>query len=59
MMLCSKDAIEVVGEDVDKNHLREIGKTADYEALNNLYLKREVADNSRPMRFQKKIAKDN
>lgn len=40
MMLCPKDAIEVVGEDCDKNHLREIGKIADYETLNNLYLKR-------------------
>lgn len=40
MMICPKDAIEVVGEDIDKNHLREIGAVADYETLNNLYLKR-------------------
>lgn len=40
MMICPNGAIEIVGEDIDKNHLREIGKIADYEALNNLYLKR-------------------
>lgn len=40
MMICPKDAIEIIGEDIDKNHLREIGAVADYDALNNLYLKR-------------------
>lgn len=40
MMICPNDAIEIVGEDIDKNHLREIGAIADYEALSNLYLKR-------------------
>lgn len=40
MMLCPTGAIEVVGEDIDKNHLREIGAIADYETLNNLFLKR-------------------
>lgn len=40
MMICPKDAIEVIGEDIDKSHLREIGRVADYELLNNLFLKR-------------------
>lgn len=48
MMLCPKDAIEVVGEDCDKNHLREIGEEADYETLNNLFLRRRSCRKFKP-----------
>lgn len=41
MMLCPKGAIEVKGEDIGKDHLREIGRNiANYESLNALFLKR-------------------
>lgn len=41
MMICPKEAIEVIGEDIDKNHLRKISsKLPDYEVLNALFLKR-------------------
>lgn len=41
MMICPTDAIEVIGEDIDKNHLRELtSNLPDYEALNALFLKR-------------------
>lgn len=49
MMICPKDAIEIVGEDIDKNHLREIGhKIADYEALQNLFLRRRSCRKYKP-----------
>lgn len=41
MMICPNNAIEIVGEDIDKEHLRELSpNTADFEALNALFLKR-------------------
>lgn len=41
MMVCPTDAIEIQGEDIDKEHLREFGKTiADYDSLYSLFLKR-------------------
>lgn len=41
MMKCPNEAIEIIGEDIDKNHLRQIPKNiADYETLNSLLLKR-------------------
>ncbi len=48
MMMCPKEAIEIVGEDIDKDHLREIGAVADYDALNNLYLKRRSCRKFKP-----------
>lgn len=48
MMICPKDAIEVVGEDIDKSHLRKIGRVADYELLNNLLLKRRSCRKFKP-----------
>lgn len=53
MMLCPKDAIEIIGEDIDKNHLREIGAVADYEAFNNLYLKRRSCRQFTPKEVSK------
>lgn len=41
MMLCPQDAIEIVGEDIDKSHLRALNPSLpDYEAVNSLFLKR-------------------
>lgn len=40
MMACPNLAIEIKGEDISKAHLREFGKTANFEELNNLFLKR-------------------
>lgn len=41
MMLCPQDAIEIVGEDINRSHLRELSSNiADYESLNALFLKR-------------------
>lgn len=41
MMLCPKDAIEIIGEDIDNNHLRELSPNiTDYDSLNSLFLKR-------------------
>lgn len=41
MMKCPSEAIEVVGEDIDKNHLRPMPQSfPDYDALNGLLLKR-------------------
>lgn len=41
MMICPNDAIEIVGEDIDKSHLRELNPNLpDYNAINSLFLKR-------------------
>lgn len=41
MMKCPTEALEIIGEDIDKNHLRAMPeKIADYESLNGLMLKR-------------------
>lgn len=41
MMLCPNEAIEIVGEDIDKSHLRDLSpNVANYESLSNLFLKR-------------------
>lgn len=40
MMVCPNDAIEIVGEAIDKEHLRELSKEADFDSLNALFLKR-------------------
>lgn len=41
MMNCPSDAIEIKGEDIDKNHLREMPeKLPDYNDINSLFLKR-------------------
>ncbi len=41
MMKCPNDAIEIKGEGIDKNHLRELSNDiADYKNLQNLLLKR-------------------
>lgn len=41
MMICPQDAIEIVGEDIDKSHLRELNPNLpDYDAVNSLFLKR-------------------
>lgn len=41
MMKCPSEAIEIIGEDIDKNHLRSMPQNiADYDALNGLLLKR-------------------
>ncbi len=41
MMKCPTEAIEIIGEDIDKNHIRPMPqKTSDYDALNGLFLKR-------------------
>jgi len=41
MMKCPTDAIEIIGEDIDKTHLRAMPENLpDYEATNSLLLKR-------------------
>lgn len=41
MMICPTQAIEIKGEDISKEHLRELNPNLpDYEALNSLFLKR-------------------
>lgn len=41
MMLCPNDAIEIKGEDIDKEHLRELSSNLpDFESVNSLLLKR-------------------
>lgn len=41
MMLCPNDAIEIKGEDIDKEHLRELNPNLpDFDAINSLFLKR-------------------
>ncbi|HNW25417.1 MAG TPA: nitroreductase family protein [Candidatus Gastranaerophilaceae bacterium] len=40
MMACPNSAIEIKGEDISKSHLREFGNAANFEELNNLFLKR-------------------
>lgn len=41
MMACPSAAIEVIGEDIDKNHMRELSASpADYDSVNALLLKR-------------------
>lgn len=40
MMICPNNAIEILGEDIDASHLRETGKSADFDSLNSLLLKR-------------------
>lgn len=40
MMACPNLAIEIKGEDISKKNLREFGNYADFDSLNNLFLKR-------------------
>lgn len=41
MMKCPTEAIEIVGEDIDKNHIRPMPQELpDYDTLNGLFLKR-------------------
>lgn len=41
MMVCPQDAIEIIGQDIDKEHLRELNPNLpDYDAINSLFLKR-------------------
>lgn len=41
MMLCPNDAIEIRGEDISKEHLRELNPDLpDFDAINSLFLKR-------------------
>lgn len=41
MMICPTDAIEIRGEDIDKDHLRPLNPSLpDYDAVNSLFLKR-------------------
>lgn len=41
MMICPTDAIEIKGEDISKEHLRELNPNLpDYDAINSLFLKR-------------------
>lgn len=41
MMMCPNNAIEIKGEDIDKEHLRELSlNLPDFEAINSLFLKR-------------------
>lgn len=56
MMLCPKDAIEIIGEDIDKNHLRELNpNSADYEALNALFLKRRSCRKFKEQKVEKDV----
>ena len=49
MMKCPTEAIEIIGEDIDKNHLRPMPeKIADYESLNGLLLKRRSIRRFKP-----------
>lgn len=46
MMICPKDAIEIKGEDIDKEHLRDKSSNiASYDSLNSLFLKRRSIRN--------------
>lgn len=41
MMICQNDAIEIKGDDINNEHLRELNPNIpDYEAINSLFLKR-------------------
>jgi nitroreductase/NAD-dependent dihydropyrimidine dehydrogenase PreA subunit len=49
MMKCPNSAIEIIGEDIDKDHLCPMPKRiADYEALNSLLLKRRSIRKFKP-----------
>lgn len=49
MMKCPVEAIEIVGEDIDKNHIRPMPeKITDYELLNGLLLKRRSIRKFKP-----------
>jgi len=49
MMKCPTEAIEIIGEDIDKGHLRPMPeKIADYESLNGLMLKRRSIRRFKP-----------
>lgn len=56
MMLCPKDAIEIVGEDIDKNHLRELNPNLpDYDSLNSLFLKRRSCRKFKEQEVEKEV----
>lgn len=49
MMKCPKDAIEIVGEDIDRNHLRDIAQDLpSYQDLHSLFLKRRSVRRFKP-----------
>lgn len=49
MMKCPTEAIEIIGEDIDKSHLRPMPQsTPDYEAINALMLKRRSTRKFKP-----------
>jgi nitroreductase/NAD-dependent dihydropyrimidine dehydrogenase PreA subunit len=46
MMTCTNDAIDVIGQDMDKEHLRELKPNiASFEQIDNLFLKRRSIRN--------------
>ena len=54
MMKCPTEAIEIIGEDIDKSHLRSMPeKIADYETLNGLFLKRRSIRRYKPEEVSK------
>lgn len=56
MMVCPQDAIEIVGEDIDKNHLRELNPDLpDYESVNSLFLKRRSCRKFKEQNVEKEL----
>lgn len=56
MMVCQKDAIEIKGEDIDKEHLRELSSNVtDYQSLNTLFLKRRSCRNFKADEVEKEL----
>lgn len=54
MMKCPVEAIEIIGEDIDKNHLRPMPKSfPDYDAVNSLLLRRRSCREFEPDEISK------
>lgn len=54
MMKCPTEAIEIIGEDINKTHLRPMPQNVpDYEALNSLMLKRRSIRRFKPEEISK------
>lgn len=56
MMICPNEALEIKGEDIDKNHLRELNHNLpDYEAINSLFLKRRSCRKYKKQEIEKEL----
>ncbi len=55
MMACPNSAIEIKGEDINREHLREFGEITNFEELNNLFLKRRSIRKFKEQEISKEI----